>query len=394
MKNVLIGNGINIQFGGKAYTSDFILRRAKNRSRQGAYNELMGNQITGKELANIFDGFVDIANRLKKGKLDSYMKDEDLVLAVEDFKKRYNQWYPDKINTPEEIMLEDWFLLFQVFFLENIDLNAQRNAAVQGLEQIVLDAIYNGGKLQELHKQMGKNVAKYLKEYDNIFTLNYDNNIEKLTGKMVNHLHGDFSVLKDSENPDIVQGFLRKNAGEIIAKPEWAQCYCNALLNYSGDLKYRVACENHKWNVEIERIISNYTSIEDVYKKYPHLKVCSSFLEQWILTKINHPNLSIRTEYHFDKFQEIEGELDIIGLSPRNDAHIFRLVQENSKITKIHFFYFDDEDKDYIEGIFDKNKLEVEKVDLLWGKLGVSKKKYGIVIMILSKIYWKKFYLY
>ena len=394
MKNVLIGNGINIQFGGKAYTSDFILRRAKNRSRQGAYNELMGNQITGKELANIFDGFVDIANRLKKGKLDSYMKDEDLVLAVEDFKKRYNQWYPDKINTPEEIMLEDWFLLFQVFFLENIDLNAQRNAAVQGLEQIVLDAIYNGGKLQELHKQMGKNVAKYLKEYDNIFTLNYDNNIEKLTGKMVYHLHGDFSVLKDSENPDIVQGFLRKNAGEIIAKPEWAQCYCNALLNYSGDLKYRVACENHKWNVEIERIISNYTSIEDVYKKYPHLKVCSSFLEQWILTKINHPNLSIRTEYHFDKFQEIEGELDIIGLSPRNDAHIFRLVQENSKITKIHFFYFDDEDKDYIEGIFDKNKLEVEKVDLLWGKLGVSKKKYGIVIMILSKIYWKKFYLY
>lgn len=32
MKNVLLGNGINIQFGGKVYTNDFIMKRIKYRA--------------------------------------------------------------------------------------------------------------------------------------------------------------------------------------------------------------------------------------------------------------------------------------------------------------------------------------------------------------------------
>lgn len=73
--------------------------------------------------------------------------------------------------------------------------------ARQGFERMMLDAIYNDGDIQVLHTVMGKPVKRWLKEFDNIFTLNYDNNIEYLTQETVYHLHGDYRTLANSENP-------------------------------------------------------------------------------------------------------------------------------------------------------------------------------------------------
>lgn len=95
-------------------------------------------------------------------------------------------------------------------------------ASKAGLEWIILDAIYNDGRIQDVHCKMKKSVKWFFKSFDSIFTLNYDNNIEFLTNKSVYHLHGDYSVLTDSENPETVQGFNRKRGvimtiGEILA---------------------------------------------------------------------------------------------------------------------------------------------------------------------------------
>ena len=48
-------------------------------------------------------------------------------------------------------MLEDWFLLIHMFFLKNDDLVKNKTSAIQGFERLILDAIYNGGKIQELY---------------------------------------------------------------------------------------------------------------------------------------------------------------------------------------------------------------------------------------------------
>ncbi len=40
MKNILLGNGINIQFGGFAYSSDFIMKRIKYSARLDRYERL------------------------------------------------------------------------------------------------------------------------------------------------------------------------------------------------------------------------------------------------------------------------------------------------------------------------------------------------------------------
>ena len=48
-------------------------------------------------------------------------------------------------------MLEDWFLLIHMFFLKNDDLVKNKTSAIQGFERLILDANYNGGKIQELY---------------------------------------------------------------------------------------------------------------------------------------------------------------------------------------------------------------------------------------------------
>lgn len=167
-----------------------------------------------------------------EGKYDS-LPDVDLSVAIHDFKCRFSDW--SHFEKYYEIPLEDWFMLMQIFYAENPDLAAQMMSSKQGIERMVLDAIYNDGKIQTIHKNMGKRVRKYFQSFDNIFTLNYDDNIEELCGKNVFHLHGDFSVLADSENPQTLQGFHRKAASQTVIEPGFEHCFCNALLHYSGE---------------------------------------------------------------------------------------------------------------------------------------------------------------
>ena len=143
-------------------------------------------------------------------------------------------------------------------FKENSDLEDVRRAVIQGFEQLILDAIYNEGKIQDLYKGMNKKVRKFFNSFDNIFTLNYDNNIEKLVGKPVYHLHGDFSVLANSENNDNVQGYIRQKRGELVVLPSMKHCFCNALLNYSGKLKYKTAEKQHLLIMDAESYNSRY----------------------------------------------------------------------------------------------------------------------------------------
>ena len=220
-KNVLLGNGINIQFGGFAYSSDFILKRIKYNSRLGKYDRLFNNKITGKEIENVFKGFVDIANAIIENKYECLTDDQDILDAIMDFKNRY----PAKVTQPHEIMLEDWLLLVKVFFLVNEDLMSQKINAVQGFEQLLLDAIFNDGEIQKIHQRMNRETKKFFKGYDKIFTLNYDDNIELLTGKSVFHLHGDFSVLHNSENENTVQGYIRTHEGSSGCSCRSAFCH-------------------------------------------------------------------------------------------------------------------------------------------------------------------------
>ncbi len=321
MKSILVGNGFNIQFGGVAYSSEYIMKRIQYKNLFGGYQELFSRVLKDSEIQSILLNFVSVANEIRNGLYDSYSKDSDTQNALLDYKKRYKC----SISEPYHIMLEDWFFIIHMFLQKNDDI-PDKGAVKLGFERLILDGIYNGGMIQELYQKFPKTLKKFLSEYDHIFTLNYDNNLELSTGNTVYHLHGSFSVISQ-EN-------------KTVAIPGYEHCFCNALLHYSGELKYRNA------------------------------KFCHAFIElpAW------HKKV---TEYYFDLFENIEGELHIIGMSPNNDDHIFKCIIGNKKISKVVFYYHSIEQKEYIESTFDKRIFECADVKKLWKDLKCEEKKYS-----------------
>ena len=152
MRSLLLGNGINIQFGGKAYSNYFIMERIRFKAKMDRYVELFNNTLDGSTIVAILDEFPLIANDIRNGEYDKYVIEEDTKEALEGFKQRY----PENIKASYEIMLEDWFFLLHMFFLKNADLTNNKNLATQGFEHLILDGIYNEGKIQNLYLKIPK----------------------------------------------------------------------------------------------------------------------------------------------------------------------------------------------------------------------------------------------
>ncbi len=112
MNNLLLGNGINIQFGGNAYSSNFIMKRIKYRAKLDSYSKMFGNELTGNEIIYLLENFVGEANKIREGGYDSFVADEDTSEALNDFKARYDT----VIKNPYDIMLVDWFFVVHMFF--------------------------------------------------------------------------------------------------------------------------------------------------------------------------------------------------------------------------------------------------------------------------------------
>ena len=330
-----MGNGVNIQFGGKAYSNRFILSRIIFNAQCDKYDSLFEGTLSGSEIEQIFRGLFPTANAALDGKYDKVNADDEVKRAVMEFKAQNAE--RSKFEHYYEIPLEDWFLLLRLFFMDNPDLSDMWKASKQGFEWMILDAIYNAGKIQEIYQKMKKPVKRFFKSFDSIFTLNYDNNIEKLTNKTIYHLHGDYSVIADSENPETVQGFLNKQNGKIVMNPDYPQCYCNALLNFSGQNKYKEAQDKVKGIEALQRLKQLHDS--DVEKFEIMRAGVESEKAQIIDTYIKHPELKIATDYHFGELEKLSGELHIIGLSPQNDSHIFACI-EKSPLDKVVFYSY------------------------------------------------------
>lgn len=359
-KSILIGNGININFGGKAYTNDYIIKRILFNARANKYDLLFDGGISGNEIASIFVELATWANDISDGKYDAIVPNEEKPI-LEDFKVRYS-W---ELTHYYEVGLEDWLFILHVYFLKNADIADNWSSAKQGFERMMLDAIYNDGDIQEIHKVMGKPVKRWLLEFSNVFTLNYDNNIEDLIKRPVFHLHGDFRTLANSENPQTLMGYIRKSKGENVNIPQqFEHCFCNALFDYAGEHKYEIACAFEKGDEGLQSLVKS--GIPSVFFPAP--------IEELLKVHKEHPELTFGSNYHFTEFRELTGELHIIGMSPNNDAHIFKLIDE-SNIEKVVFYYFSDGEAK--KGLSVHQKVEYRSAKEHWKRLGASPKQYN-----------------
>lgn len=383
MSSVLIGNGLDIQVGGDDYLNKWIIVRLLSKAKMGKYDMLFtGNQsnkpiITGDEIITFFNGIIAIANKACRDEYHDVVErydDSDLIDAYKDFKMRYQS----PITSVEEIGMEDWLLVLLLFLIEQGFTLAQYDAVKQGFERMLIDAIYCEGNIQKLYLKMGESAKLFFCSFENVFSLNYDNTIEKLINRPIFHLHGDFNTKHMSEDPKNALGYLRKQKGQtVLFPPQFEHCNCNAILDFSGIRKYRHATNmtNAYWEFENvkEAVKNGECNLESIDK----LQIDCHELVQIGVSE----NLHLGHNYHFSEFKKITGTLIIIGLAPQNDSHIFSCINE-SNLEHVIFYHFfgskpDNDIKKEIKTInLPLNKsYTIKNVNEIWYSMSLQKPK-------------------
>lgn len=377
-QSVLVGNGIDIQIGGTDFLNKWIIVRLLANAKAGKYDELFKKtpdsapSITGDELVKFFSEMPSLANRARNGDFDSLIDkstESEVYDALADFKAKYDK----EVKSPEEIGLEDWLLLLRLFLQEQSDLLPLFKTAKQGFERVVLDAIFCNGAIQQLHKNVRRKARDFFRGFDYLFTLNYDNTLEKITGKPIYHLHGDFETKALSENPQTAYGYLRQMCGEAVYFPQKFQhCNCNAILDYSGDNKYRLATALSSVLLEFDKLKLLYNDNRDEFDLF-----LSSFpIEQQKIIRVGvEQNLPFGYNYHFQDMEQLTGELTIIGIAPQNDSHLFECINRSNLYKVVFYHYYPyDHAPDPVLPI--RKTYEIRDVSELWPNIELQSPSY------------------
>ena len=144
MKNIIIGNGVNIQFAGNEYFNSEILSRAVNKLNSGKFNEAFYTKEVGQYLQNLVVYSTEILNN-KKDHLIATTYEKKIL---PEFKKRN---YSAIINQNyKRIGLEDYFFIHHILCRDRGVGNPDLFYITKSLERLFLDSIYNDGMINEI----------------------------------------------------------------------------------------------------------------------------------------------------------------------------------------------------------------------------------------------------
>ncbi len=362
MKNVVIGNGINIQYGGFEYTNENIIKRALLNLKNSNFSKEVYTKEIETWLYMLYSAIPNILN----GKYDQLAVSSTEKEALEHFKKRYP--YRKKIS---DIGLEDYFLVNELHCRNLTIVNPERYYFQEFLRRLFLDSIYNGGKINNIHKKFPKKVVDFIRSFDNVFTTNYDKNIEISIKKEVKYLHGAFHVLDQVYDPNSYRNKLPdRPVDKTPVIKGYEHMFSTALIGYSGTIKEFVGNQSelansamkkfsqaNRSNSEISKQIEEWTNVDNeiVRNLYEAIKL-----------KKNDSSLQFPNDYSINKLKEIKGNITIIGLSPNNDSHILKLVKENIKIDTVEFYFFDKKESSIISSFFNNKKVIFKNVKEFW----------------------------
>lgn len=307
-RNILVGNGININFGGyDTYSNSAILRRMFNNIKAEKYSKLFPDN-NSDEIMTMFNELRDLLLNIEHWKFP----EQYLFLGME--KQRIKRQYT-KDSKLEDIGMEDYFIALEG--VRRPDDTKEFYASMhRDLMMLMLDAIYNDGHINEI--EYGKSFGKYLNHFDNIFTTNYDSNLDKYV-KGVKHLHGDFRVL--SPEYDAHSEYSRTYPEQSKAStvlPEFLHVYSNAIMS-------------------------------------------------WYWLEKRGEWFGNESVYGADVFNEkMTGNLEIIGISPCNDEHLFYIINK-SQLNHVVYYYYSSDDLALAKNKI-KKPVEFCNVEKIWNK--------------------------
>ncbi|MBR6506907.1 MAG: hypothetical protein IKT37_04820 [Clostridia bacterium] len=374
MKNLLVGNGVNIQFDNQNYTtSEIVLRLLKNCDRDDFPAHIIVNEPY--LLKNIIGQLFLEARLALQGEYDSYVT----CVAEEASLMSFKEQYLKKLNTLRitDIGFEDYYLIHDLACHKYNIGNPDQFYTRESMRIAYLLSIYNDGKLDDLHKKYPPKFVEYLKGFDSIFTTNYDSNIDSIVEKKIFHIHGWFKQLAAVYDASSFRNQLPDAPIEnAVVDNNYYYLYSNALTTHCGAYK---EFQLKQYSYANEAV----TKLAIAYKTNPTVK---NDVEQWIndknkitsnmghavKLKASNPNLIFSDDFHFDELSKMQGELEILGLSPWNDFHIFEAI-EKSEITQCTYYYFSDEQRDKVlemlPTLHSKGLLKLCPLKNFWSKM-------------------------
>ena len=373
-KCILVGNGININYGGVDYTNGKIIERLTNNlTVDGKYKGVFNDSVSQSELAGVVFGLNDVFRKMMKNGVFALRRTEgeDEMRTLIDISRRYQGKPQDVLD----IGMEDYFFVMKWFNNGYDGSEDLSQAGFDGLKWLFLDSIYNGGHIETLYQGMA-GFAANLQKYKSVFTVNYDTNLDNLVkvGEKVYHLHGSFDELDDTYKADTIIGYVaqhKPNPPTVI--PTFRHIYCNAIMGYSGAYKLNRMKIYEKSNWAMDDMIGRLQNPSDneAQEKYRQLSHSTDEKEvntaAFIAARFEHPELR-NTEYPIKEFSEISGQLDILGMSPNNDTHIFDMINENPNIKRVVFFYAGSGDMAAAQKVI-KKPLQLRSVFKYWDSL-------------------------
>lgn len=373
MKNLLIGNGINIQFDNKNYTTRSIVTRVlKNCDRDDFPSHII---VDYPYLLKNYLGLLFLEARAAlQGEYDVFVSCEAEKNSLTSFKEQYK----GKLNslTIMDIGFEDYYLIHDLVCHKTRTVNPDQYSIRQAMRIAYLFSIYNDGELDSLHTNYSAALINYLKSFDSIFTTNYDSNIDSVVDTEVFHIHGWFkkldAVYDDKSYRNQLPDAPIKN---IQLDSEYFYLYSNALTTHCGAYKEFQLNQYSFANDAVTKLAIAYTNNPRVKKDIDSWLHCSNKLTAnmgyAVKAKLDNPDLIFEDNYHFDKLFSMVGELEILGLSPWNDFHIFEAI-DKSNIKKCVYYYFSEDQcakvKELLPCLSNNGMLEFFPVKEFWSE--------------------------
>lgn len=366
MKSALIGNGVAIQFGGIAYLNGSIIHRAIANIRSGNFPP----DLYPKECADFVEQLQREHAKTLNGEYDQDVFTTYDRASLADFKTRYERGRNYDIG---EIGFEDYFLLFELSHNKLGIQNPERFNSRGVLRRMFLDSVFNGGEIETYHESFPTRFIDWLNDHDNLFTTNYDSNIDAVANREVYHLHGSFRVLSESYDPDSFRNQLEDDLldGEKMDE-NYPHLYSTCLVSYVGDLKSFSMDQSALANSAMQKFVDGYNSDPNIKKQIDEMdesNVLVKRLKEAIRLKAENPELEHGEQYPHDRLKHITGQLSILGLSPNNDGHLFTQILENDQIDEIVFYCFGNTEATDATRLFENKNLTLIDVREFWGEM-------------------------
>ena len=164
-----------------------------------------------------------------------------------------------------------------------------------------------------------------------------DISIASVVEKSVYHIHGQFDKTAAVYDPDSFRNQLSDApVRQIDIDQRYFYLYSNALSTHCGKYKEFQLKQFSLANAAVEKFVTAYIENPKIKQTIDHWtksdNTITANMGYAVQLKAKHPELEFVDNYHFDKLSEITGKLDVLGLSPWNDFHIFRLtINEDGK---------------------------------------------------------------